>query len=141
MKQLIKNVLGIAAVILFLGIVYASLNALQAEDKKDLPLYNKDQLKIRQVPLYCGYTGFIFQTAFETFGEQPIAGAEVRAKGNPESPVIGLLTFTYNKDNNKGTFMITLPDTGETCILGYGMNWEFFPVLKEILDEGNESKQ
>ena len=141
MKQLIKNVLGIAAVILFLGIVYASLNTLQAEDKKDLPLYNKDQLKIRQVPLYCGYTGFIFQTAFETFGEQPIAGAEVRAKGNPESPVIGLLTFTYNKDNNKGTFMITLPDTGETCILGYGMNWDFFPVLKEILDEGNESKQ
>ena len=141
MKQLIKNVLGIAAITLFLGIVYASLNALQAEDKKDLPLYNKDQLKIRQVPLYCGYTGFIFQTAFETFGEQPIAGAEIRAKGNPETPVIGLLTFTYNKDNNKGTFMITLPDTGETCILGYGMNWEFFPALKEILDEGNESKQ
>ena len=141
MKQLIKNVLGIAAITLFLGIVYASLNTLQAEDKKDLPLYNTDQLKIRQVPLYCGYTGFIFQTAFETFGEQPIAGAEIRAKGNPETPVIGLLTFTYNKDNNKGTFMITLPDTGETCILGYGMNWEFFPVLKEILDEGNESKQ
>ena len=141
MKQLFKNVLGIALVTLFLGIVYASLNAIQAEDNKNLPLYDKGKLQVRQVPLYCGYTGFIFQTAFETFGEQPIAGAEVRAKGNPESPVIGLLTFTYNKDNNKGTFMITLPDTGETCILGYGMNWEFFPVLKEILDEGNESKQ
>jgi hypothetical protein len=24
--------------------------------------------------------------------------------------------------------------------LGYGVNWEFFPELKEILDEGNESK-
>tara|TARA_B100000427_G_scaffold160144_1_gene133165 strand:- start:1699 stop:2124 length:426 start_codon:yes stop_codon:yes gene_type:complete len=141
MKQLFKNVLGIAGIILFLGIVYASLNAIQAEDNKNLPLYDKGKLQVRQVPLYCGYTGFIFQTAFETFGEQPIAGAEVRAKGNPETPVIGLLTFTYNKDNNKGTFMITLPDTGETCILGYGMNWEFFPVLKEILDEGNESKQ
>ena len=141
MKQLFKNVLGIAGIILFLGIVYASLNAIQAEDNKNLPLYDKGKLQVRQVPLYCGYTGFIFQTAFETFGEQPIAGAEIRAKGNPETPVIGLLTFTYNKDNNKGTFMITLPDTGETCILGYGMNWEFFPVLKEILDEGNESKQ
>ena len=141
MKQLFKNVLGIALVTLFLGIVYASLNAIQAEDNKNLPLYDKGKLQVRQVPLYCGYTGFIFQTAFETFGEQPIAGAEIRAKGNPETPVIGLLTFTYNKDNNKGTFMITLPDTGETCILGYGMNWEFFPVLKEILDEGNESKQ
>ena len=141
MKQLFKNVLGIAGIILFLGIVYASLNAIQAEDNKNLPLYDKGKLQVRQVPLYCGYTGFIFQTAFETFGEQPIAGAEVRAKGNPESPVIGLLTFTYNKDNNNGTFMMTIPDTGETCVLGYGMNWEFFPVLKEILDEGNESKQ
>jgi len=130
MKQLIKNVLGIAAITLFLGIVYASLNALQAEDKKDLPLYNKDQLKIRQVPLYCGYTGFIFQTAFETFGEQPIAGAEVRAKGNPESPVIGLLTFTYNKDNNKGTFMITLPDTGRNLYIRVRYELGVFSCIK-----------
>ena len=36
MKQLIKNVLGIAAITLFLGIVYASLNTLQAEDKKEV---------------------------------------------------------------------------------------------------------
>ena len=82
--------------------------------KKDLPLYNTDQLKIRQVPLYCGYTGFIFQTAFETFGEQPIAGAEIRAKGNPETPVIGLLTFTYNKDNNNvlDCFHTFVPESG-----------------------------
>ena len=140
MKQLIKNVLGIAAITLFLGIVYASLNALQAEDKKDLPLYNKDQLKIRQVPLYCGYTGFIFQTAFETFGEQPIAGAEIRSAGDLNNPIIGVLTFTYNKEWKKGTLMITLPSQFETCILGYGVNWEFFPPLKKILDEGNESK-
>ena len=140
MKQLIKNVLGITLITLFLGIVYASLNAIQAEDKTELPLYNKDQLKVRQVPLYCGYTGFIFQTAFETFGEEPIAGAEVRAKGNPEAPVVGLLTFTYNKEWKKGTLMMTLPSQFETCILGYGVNWEFFPPLKKILDEGNESK-
>ncbi len=139
MKQLFKNVLGIAGIILFLGIVYASLNAIQAEDNKNLPLYDKGKLQVRQVPLYCGSTGFIFQTAFETFGEEPIAGAEVRAKGNPEAPVVGLLTFTYNKNVNNGTFMMTIPATGETCVLGYGMNWEFFPALKEILDEGNES--
>ena len=85
MKQLIKNVLGIAAITLFLGIVYASLNALQAEDKKDLPLYNTDQLKIRQVPLYCGYTGFIFQTAFETFGEPTKRYQVTQIKSNDSS--------------------------------------------------------
>ena len=34
--------------------------------------------------------------------------------------------------------MMTLPSTGETCILAYGVNWEFWGQLKskKILDEG-----
>ena len=84
------------------------------------------------------------------FGEIPIAGGEVRNKGDLNSPVVGVLTFTYNEHVNKGTFMITLPSTMQTCILGYGVNWEFFDDLKriileepenQILDESNESKQ
>ena len=35
---------------------------------------------------------------------------------------------------------MTIPSTFETCILGYGVSWEFFPDLKRILDEGNESR-
>ena len=92
------------------------------------------------MPLYCGDTSFVFQTAFEVFGETPMMGAEVRNSGNLNNPVVGILTFTYNKEWNKGTLMMTLPGKFQTCILGYGVNWEFFPELKEILDEGNESK-
>ena len=33
--------------------------------------------------------------------------------------------------------MMTIPDTGETCILGYGVEWEFY---NDILAEGNASK-
>ena len=132
MKQIFKSVLGTILIILFLAIVYTGLNSLQAEEK---PNYD-----LKPVPLYCGDTSFIFQTAFEIFGEVPIAGAEVRNAGDLNNPVIGVLTFTYNKEWNKGTLMMTLPSQMETCILGYGVNWEFFPPLKEILDEGNESK-
>ena len=137
MKQILKSVLGTILIILFLGIVYTVLNSLQAEEK---PKYDITQLKVKPVPLYCGDTSFVFQTAFEVLGELPIAGAEVRNAGNLNAPVVGVLTFTYNKEWNKGTLMMTLPGKFQTCILGYGVNWEFFPELKEILDEGNESK-
>ena len=137
MKQIFKSVLGTILIILFLGIVYTVLNSLQAEEK---PNYDLGQLTPKPVPLYCGDTAFVFQTAFEIFGEVPIAGAEIRSAGDLNNPVIGVLTFTYNKEWNKGTLMMPLPSQMETCILGYGVNWEFFPELKEILDEGNESK-
>ena len=55
-----------------------------------------------------------------------------------------MITFTYNPKWNKGTLLMTIPETGETCILGYGVNWEFYngfePSGRQILDEGNESK-
>ena len=137
MKQIFKTVLGTILIILFLGIVYTILNSLQAEEE---PKYDLTQLTPKPVPLYCGDTSFVFQTAFELFGEVPIAGAEVRSAGDLNNPIIGILTFTYNKEWNKGTLMMTVPSQFETCILGYGVNWEFFPPLKKILDEGNESK-
>ena len=121
----------------FIGIVYTVFNSLQAEEK---PNYDLTQLIPKPIPLYCGDTSFVFQTAFEIFGEVPIAGAEVRSAGDLNNPVIGVLTFTYNEQWNKGPLMMTIPSTFETCILGYGVNWEFFPDLKRILDEGNESK-
>tara|TARA_B100001059_G_C17326090_1_gene328946 strand:+ start:85 stop:498 length:414 start_codon:yes stop_codon:yes gene_type:complete len=137
MKQIFKTVLGTVLIILFLGIVYTILNSLQAEEE---PKYDLTQLTPKPVPLYCGDTSFVFQTAFELFGEVPIAGAEVRSAGDLNNPIIGILTFTYNKEWNKGTLMMTVPSQFETCILGYGVNWEFFPPLKEILEEGNESR-
>ena len=137
MKQIFKSVLGTILIILFLGIVYTILNSLQAEEE---PKYDLTQLTPKPVPLYCGDTSFVFQTAFELFGEVPIAGAEIRSAGDLNNPIIGVLTFTYNKEWKKGTLMMTLPSQFETCILGYGVNWEFFPPLKKILDEGNESK-
>ena len=137
MKQIFKTVLGTILIILFLGIVYTILNSLQAEEE---PKYDLTQLTPKPVPLYCGDTSFVFQTAFELFGEVPIAGAEIRSAGDLNNPIIGVLTFTYNKEWKKGTLMMTLPSQFETCILGYGVNWEFFPPLKKILDEGNESK-
>ena len=99
------------------------------------PLYL--DLQVRSVPLYCGETAYVFQTAFEMFGEKLIAGAKVKRQGILEAPTIGILSFTYNETRETGTLMMTIPDTGETCILGYGVEWEFY---NDILAEGNASK-
>ena len=99
------------------------------------PLYL--DLQVRQVPLFCGETSYVFQTAFEIFGEKLIAGAKVKRQGILEAPTIGILSFTYNETRETGTLMMTIPDTGETCILGYGVEWEFY---NDILAEGNASK-
>ena len=155
MKQTLKSIFGVAAIALFFYILFSVLNfaqsatpnatdPLQKEPELKTPQYDLNFLTPRSVPLFCGATGFVFQTAFELFGEYPLAGAEVRNQGKLENPVVGVITFTYNPEWNKGTLLMTIPETGETCILGYGVNWEFYngfePSGKQILDEGNESK-
>ena len=155
MKQTLKSIFGVGAIALFFYILFSVLNfaqpatpnatdPLQKEPELKTPQYDLNFLTPRSVPLFCGATGFVFQTAFELFGEYPLAGAEVRSQGKLENPVVGVITFTYNPKWNKGTLLMTIPETGETCILGYGVNWEFYngfePSGKQILDEGNESK-
>ena len=130
MKPLFSALLGF---ILLIPIAYG--NTVLAEHTTEKPLYDLKQLTQRMVPMYCGDTAFIFQTAFEIFGEKPIAGGEVRSKGDLHNPVVGVLTFTYNEHLNKGTFMITVPSTMQTCILGYGVNWTFFENFKKMILE------
>jgi len=147
MKKIIRYITGIILIVTFLGIVYSTLNYAQAIPEKEIdkfqpgtppgtPFYPRGFLTQRVVPIYCGDTAFMFQTAFEIFGEELIAGATVTKQGFPETEVVGILSFSHNELANTGTFLITLPDTGETCILGFGRDWQFY----KILDEGNESK-
>ena len=76
------------------------------------PQYDLNFLTPRSVPLFCGPTGFVFQTAFEIFGEYPLADSEVRSKGNLDNPIVAMITFTYNPKWNKGTLLMTIPETG-----------------------------
>ena len=43
----------------------------------------------------------------------------------------------YNTDTRKGVFYLTLPQTNETCLLSYGINWNFNTEL--LLDIVNTS--
>ena len=136
-QRLLDNLPTLFVVLTFLFGMTLIFNHAKAEHghQDGKPLYL--DLQVRSVPLYCGETAYVFQTAFEIFGEKLIAGAKVKRQGILEAPTIGILSFTYNETRETGTLMMTIPDTGETCILGYGVEWEFY---NDILAEGNASK-
>ena len=98
--------------------------------------YDLRQLFTKQIPIYCGDTGFILDTSAQVMLESQILIGEVRQGGQPFGDVIGILSFGHSVERNSGTFFMTIPGIGAngesmTCILGYGMNWQFFD------DEGN----
>ena len=129
MSNTLKTILKITIIIILFCFIYNSLNA-------------KDQVN---VPLFCGETAFMFQTSANKMGEVPLMAGEIREFSIPSGEILGLLSFSYNEETNSGTLMMTIPASGETCLLGYGLNWTFFNETllgnKQILDEDNESKQ
>ena len=153
MKQTIKGILGVSAITLFFYILFSILNFAQAipntnPDTNIPPIepekkYDLNRLIQQQIPVYCGDTGFIFETSSKLMEESQILVGEVRNGGQPFGNVIGILSFGHSVERNSGTFFMTIPNIGPngesmTCILGYGLNWKFFdddgnPVLGDSL--------
>ena len=146
MKQTLKSILGVSAITLFFYILFSILNFAQAipntnPDTNIPPIepekkYDLNRLIQQQIPVYCGDTGFIFETSSKLMEESQILVGEVRNGGQPFGNVIGILSFGHSVERNSGTFFMTIPNIGPngesmTCILGYGMNWKFFD------DDGN----
>ena len=93
--------------------------------------YNLDRLYQQNIPAYCGETNFVFKTSENLMLESQILVGEVRVQGQPENDIIGILSFGHSVERNSGTFFMTLPGVGPmgtsiTCIIGYGLNWQFF---------------
>ena len=93
--------------------------------------YDLRQLFTKQIPVYCGDTNFVLETSAQLMLESQIIVGEVRQGGVPFGDVIGILSFGHSDERNTGTFFMTIPGIGPnneslTCILGYGMNWQFF---------------
>ena len=144
MKQTIKGIIGVSAITLFFYILFSILNFAQAIPN-DTPTisspepekkYDLNRLIQQQIPVYCGDTGFIFETSSKLMEESQILVGEVRNGGQPFGNVIGILSFGHSVERNSGTFFMTIPGIGPngesmSCILGYGLNWKFFD------DDGN----
>tara|TARA_B100000900_G_scaffold287721_1_gene246727 strand:+ start:1926 stop:2360 length:435 start_codon:yes stop_codon:yes gene_type:complete len=132
MKEFFKSVLGIILVLLFLGIVYAGLNKAQSEET-----FPPDLLRTQMVPVYCGNSYAVLLTTMNTFGMQFLGSSDVRTQGQDDGTLLGTMSMWYNTNSKKGVFYLTIPASGETCLMSYGIDWNFNTEL--LLDIVNDS--
>ena len=67
-------------------------------------------------------------------------------KGDPNSATIAWVSFWYSEDSDSGSMFLTVVESGETCLMGYGMQWKFdtdalLDIVNKSFSEGNESTQ
>tara|TARA_R100000008_G_C3484023_1_gene115309 strand:- start:10 stop:441 length:432 start_codon:yes stop_codon:yes gene_type:complete len=139
MKKIIKIALGVFLIGFFLGIVYSALNKAQSKE-----IFPPGLLTMQPIPVYCGPSFEVLLTTMNTFNMSFLGSGDVRHQGNEEGRLLGTLSFWYNADIQKGVFYLTVPASANTCLLGYGIDWQFdTDVLLDIVNEeiANESKQ
>jgi hypothetical protein len=137
---MIKNIIRFIIIVALFTLVYKNL---KSENYNGLS-ENYNGLSTQMIPVYCAETSYMFATSTNNFGETPIMVGEIRYGADKTGDMIGLLSFGYNEETNKGSFFMTILESKTTCLIGYGLNWIFFNdtiMGKKILDEGNESKQ
>jgi len=136
MKKIIK---GILFIWMFLIIVSFTLNKAQSKE-----IFPPGLLTMQPIPVYCGPSFEVLLTTMNTFNMSFVGSGDVRHQGNEEGRLLGTLSFWYNADIQKGVFYLTVPASANTCLLGYGIDWQFdTDVLLDIVNEeiANESKQ
>ena len=140
MIKAIRYISGIAIIMVFLGLVYAALNEAQSENH---PLFPDGVMNTQQVPIYCGDGPIVFAYASGIFKQKSIAWSEVKQSGDPNSETFAWVSFWYSPELKNGSVFLTIKQTGQTCLMGYGMDWIFdTELLLDIVNDSfaNESK-
>ena len=134
MIKAIRYISGIALIMVFLGLVYAVLNEAQSEEH---PLFPDGVMTTTQVPIFCGSGPVVFSYASSIFKQKAIAWSDVKESGNPNSDTFAWVSFWYSPELKNGSVFLTIKETGQTCLMGYGMDWIFDTEL--LLDIVNDS--
>ena len=133
LEKPIRYIAGIFIIGLFCGFVYAALNKAQSEDH---PLFPDGVMTYQNVPIYCGSGPVVFSYATSIFKQQSVAWSEVTQNGDPNTEPFAWVSFWYSPELNNGSMFLTIAETGETCLMGYGMNWNFdTEMLLDIVND------
>jgi len=144
MRKIYKHILALTVILLtfiFIGI-YASLNQAHGNEH---PVFPPGSMKQIMSPIFCGEANTVYGHATNTFKQIPIAWANVTSQGDPNTPPIAWVSFWYSKETDSGSMFLTVLENGETCLMGYGMKWDFdvdalLDIVNESFVEDNESK-
>ena len=129
MKKLIK-IFGVA---IFVYCCLGIFNVLQAQHNiasPDGPLYEQPGMIKKPVPVYCGPTEFMLNTAIEKFNQEPLVVGKIIKPQTGE--LIAMVTVFVHKDRQFDmSVLMTMFDKNETCLLAYGIELKFFEKVKK----------
>ena len=127
MKKFIK----IFGVVIFVYCCLGIFNIAKAETPDgDPPIYDRPGMIKKPVPVYCGPTEFMLNTAIEKFNQEPLVVGKVVIPQTGE--LVAMLTVFVHKDRLKDmSVLMTMLDKNETCVLGYGVELMFYDEVKE----------
>ena len=129
MKKFIK----IFGVVIFVYCCLGIFNIAKAEtpDGKP-PILNAPGMIKKPVPVYCGPTEFMLNTAVKEFNQEPLVVGKVIIPQTGE--VVAMVTVFVHKDRRFDmSVLMTSFTKDETCVLAYGKQLDFY---KE--DEDND---
>tara|TARA_R100000278_G_C5401648_1_gene139801 strand:+ start:131 stop:469 length:339 start_codon:yes stop_codon:yes gene_type:complete len=102
----------------------------------DHPLFPDGVMRTTQVPIFCGSGPVVFSYATSIFKQKSVAWSDVRTNGDPNTEPFAWVSFWYSPELNNGSMFLTIAETGETCLMGYGMNWNFdTEMLLDIVND------
>ena len=137
-KQKMNKSVIVFITFLIVGLFYAS--SIKAEEH---PLFPDGVMSTQQVPIFCGSGPVVFSYASSIFKQKAIAWSDVKESGNPNSETFAWVSFWYSEELKNGSVFLTIKETGQTCLMGYGMDWIFdTELLLDIVNDSfaNESK-
>ena len=137
MKKIYKHILALTIIfvtLIVIGIIYSIKNTAQSSEH---PLFPDGVMSTTQVPIFCGSGPVVFSYASSIFKQKAIAWSDVKSSGDPNSETFAWVSFWYSNELNNGSVFLTIRETGQTCLMGYGMDWIFDTEL--LLDIVNDS--
>ena len=127
----------ILGVVIFVYCCLGIFNIAKAETPDgDPPTYDQPGMMKKPVPVYCGPTEFMFNTATEKFNQEPLVVGKVVIPQTGE--LIAMLTVFVHKDKTRDmSVLMTTLDRNETCVLGYGVELMFYDEVKKDKEDND----
>ena len=135
-----RKYIKIFGVVIFVYCCLGIFNVLQAQHNiatPDGPLYGQPGMMKKPVPVYCGPTEFMLNTAVKEFNQVPLVVGKVIVPKTGE--LIAIVTVFVHKDRQFDmSVLMTMLDKNETCVLAYGKELDFYEDYKD--KKNNEVK-
>ena len=132
-----RKYIKIFGVVIFVYCCLGIFNIAKAETPDgDPPTYDQPGMMKKPVPVYCGPTDFMFNTAIEKFNQEPLVVSKVLIPHTGE--LVAMLTVFVHKDRLKDmSVLMTMLNKDETCVLGYGVEIMFYEEVKKDKEDND----